>query len=44
VGQFLAGCGSSTGRVAHLQGQVTLNGAQIPDDAKAFVVFVPEGE
>jgi len=38
------GCGSKSGAKAHLQGNVTLNGKAIPDDATAFVVFAPEGK
>lgn len=38
------GCGAKSGGKAHLQGNVTLNGKPIPDDATAFVVFAPDGK
>src|SRR3989304_1593883 len=41
VGAAAAGCADSTESVAHLQGVVTVNGNQIPDDAKAFINFAP---
>jgi hypothetical protein len=39
---FAAGCGAGGGASAHLQGQITLKGQPIPNDAKAFVTFVPD--
>jgi hypothetical protein len=39
---FVVGCGQGSGTVAHLQGQVTLNGKPLPNDATAFIVFTSD--
>jgi len=43
AGASIAGCGRSAAGEARLQGKITLNGKPLPEDAKAFVVFLPEG-
>ena len=42
AGALVLGCGRSAGSVAQLKGEVTLDGQPLPNDAKAFVVFVPD--
>jgi hypothetical protein len=36
------GCGGGSGGGAHLQGKVTLDGKDVPADANAHIMFVPE--
>ena len=38
----LVGCGEGAGGGAHLQGKVTLGDKDIPPDATAHIMFVPE--
>jgi hypothetical protein len=38
----LAGCGGSAGGGARLQGKVTIGDKDVPADAKAHIMFVPE--
>jgi hypothetical protein len=40
---FAGGCSGSAGQVGHLQGEVTLKGRQIPDDANAYIIFTTTG-
>jgi hypothetical protein len=35
------GCGSSSGKVAHLQGKITIKGAALPADAEGVIAFTP---
>lgn len=41
IATLVAGCGKSAPREVHLQGEVTLNGAPVPEDATAFITFAP---